>query len=153
PKRKGKRIFASEKAVRQFKQQQAMLALESVEAALRLLTGQNRDLIRIIQAGKFNSMAELAAQSGRAESNLNRTIKKLSNLGLVRLKRERGRLVKPELAIRSLRVELAARIAKLLGHSPESWLRMQEALDLWRLAQDPSRLAGVEPLPRGRIAA
>jgi len=83
-----------------------MVALESVEAALRLLTGQNRDLIRIIQAGKFNSMAELAAQSGRAESNLNRTIKKLSNLGLVTLKREGGRLVKPELAIRSLRIEL-----------------------------------------------
>jgi predicted transcriptional regulator len=51
-------------------------------------------------------MAELAAQSGRAESNLNRTIKKLAKLGLVRLKRERGRLVKPELAIRSLRIEL-----------------------------------------------
>jgi len=106
PKRAGKRIFASETAVRQFKERQAMVALESVEAALRLLTGQNRDLIRIIQAGKFNSMAELAAQSGRAESNLNRTIKKLSNLGLVTLKRERGRLVKPELAIRSLRIEL-----------------------------------------------
>jgi predicted transcriptional regulator len=106
PKRPGKRIFASETAVRQFKERQAMVALESVEAALRLLTGQNRDLIRIIQAGKFNSMAELAAQSGRAESNLNRTIKKLSNLGLVTLKREGGRLVKPELAIRSLRIEL-----------------------------------------------
>ena len=106
PQRQGKRIFASETAVRQFKERQAMVALESVEAALRLLTGQNRDLIRIIQAGKFNSMAELAAQSGRAESNLNRTIKKLAKLGLVRLKRERGRLIKPELVIRSLRIEL-----------------------------------------------
>jgi predicted transcriptional regulator len=106
PRRTKKRVFASVTAVRQFETRRATLALESVEAALRLLTGQNGDLIRIIQAGKFNSMAELAAQSGRAESNLNRTIKKLSNLGLVRLKRERGRLVKPELAIRSLRIEL-----------------------------------------------
>lgn len=106
PRRATKRVFASAKAGQQFDERQAMLALESVEAALRLLTGQNRDLIRIIQAGKFNSMAELAAQSGRAESNLNRTIKKLSKLGLVTLKRERGRLVKPELAIRSLRIEL-----------------------------------------------
>ncbi len=106
PKHAGKRIFASETAVRQFEERQAMIALESVEAALRLLTGRNRDLIRIIHAGKFNSMAELAAQSGRAESNLNRTIKKLAKLGLVRLKRERGRLIKPELAIRSLRIEL-----------------------------------------------
>ena len=106
PRRTKKRVFASATAVRQFEERRAMLALESVEAALRLLTGQNRDLIRIIQSGKFNSMAELAAQSGRAESNLNRTIKKLSNLGLVRLTRGRGRLVKPELAIRSLRIEL-----------------------------------------------
>jgi addiction module HigA family antidote len=54
---------------------------------------------------------------------------------------------------RDLSIELAARIARLLGHSPESWIRMQEALDLWKLAQDPSRLKGIEPLPRGRIAA
>lgn len=47
-----------------------------------------------------------------------------------------------------LSVELAARIAKLLGHTPQSWIRMQEALDLWRIAQDPSRLADVKPLPR-----
>ena len=106
PKRTAKRLFASQKAARQYDERQAMVALESVEAALRLLTGQNRDLIRMIEAGKFNSMAELAAQSGRAESNLNRTIKKLSKLGLVTLKRERGRLIKPELAIRSLRIEL-----------------------------------------------
>jgi antitoxin HigA-1 len=49
---------------------------------------------------------------------------------------------------RDLSAELAARIAKLLGHTPESWLRMQEALDLWRIAQDPSRLAGITPLPK-----
>ena len=53
---------------------------------------------------------------------------------------------------RDLSIELAARIARLLGHSPESWIRMQEALDLWKLAQDPSRLQGIEPLPPSRIA-
>jgi plasmid maintenance system antidote protein VapI len=30
---------------------------------------------------------------------------------------------------------------------------LQEALDLWKLAQDPSRLKGIEPLPPSRIAA
>ena len=49
---------------------------------------------------------------------------------------------------RDLSAELAARIAKLLGNTPESWLRMQEALDLWRIAQDPSRLEGITPLPK-----
>lgn len=54
---------------------------------------------------------------------------------------------------RDLSVELAARIARLLGHSPESWLRMQIAFDLWRVAQDKSVLAGIKPLPKDRIAA
>jgi len=54
---------------------------------------------------------------------------------------------------RDLSAELAARIAKLLGHTAESWLRMQEALDLWRIAQDPSRLEGITPLPKDAFAA
>lgn len=54
---------------------------------------------------------------------------------------------------RDLSPELAARIARLLGHSPESWLRMQAALDLWRIAQDPSRLDGIRPLAREAFAA
>jgi len=54
---------------------------------------------------------------------------------------------------RDLSVELAARIARLLRHTPESWIRMQEALDLWRIAQDPPRLAGITPLPPEVFAA
>lgn len=48
---------------------------------------------------------------------------------------------------RDLSAELAARIARLLGHTAESWMRMQLKVDLWRIAQDPKRLAGIEPLP------
>lgn len=47
---------------------------------------------------------------------------------------------------RGLTVELAARIAKALGHSAESWLRMQEAVDLWELRRQPQRLAAVRPI-------
>jgi len=32
---------------------------------------------------------------------------------------------------RSLTAEMAVRIAKVIGGTPESWLRMQEAVDLW----------------------
>jgi len=31
---------------------------------------------------------------------------------------------------------LAIRVAKLTGTTPKSWLRMQEALDLWQLARE-----------------
>lgn len=51
---------------------------------------------------------------------------------------------------RGLTVEMAARIAKALGHTPESWLRMQEAVDLWALRQQPQRLADVRPIKAKR---
>lgn len=42
---------------------------------------------------------------------------------------------------------LAIRIARLTGTTPESWLRMQEALDLWTLMQDDERYRDIEPVP------
>lgn len=42
--------------------------------------------------------------------------------------------------------EMAMRVAKLLNTTPESWLRMQETLDLWELQQQPEKLAGIKPL-------
>lgn len=47
---------------------------------------------------------------------------------------------------RSLSPEMAARLGRLLDTTPESWLNMQVALDLWDIAQDPERLAEVEPI-------
>jgi ectoine hydroxylase-related dioxygenase (phytanoyl-CoA dioxygenase family) len=32
---------------------------------------------------------------------------------------------------RALTAEMAVRVSKVIGGTPESWLRMQEALDLW----------------------
>lgn len=53
---------------------------------------------------------------------------------------------------RSLSAEMAVRIATVLDTSPESWLRMQEAVDLWEVRQRPAKLAAVKPLPKGRLA-
>ena len=47
---------------------------------------------------------------------------------------------------RALSPEMAARLGKLLGTSPESWLAMQDAVDLWEVSQHPERLAEIEPL-------
>src|SRR6266545_3677009 len=54
---------------------------------------------------------------------------------------------------RSLSPEMAARIAKLLRTTPESWLRMQEALDLWEIAELPERLAAIQPLDKRELRA
>lgn len=47
---------------------------------------------------------------------------------------------------RTLSADMAVRIAKLTNTTPESWLRMQEALDLWALQRDPKRYKHIEPI-------
>ena len=48
---------------------------------------------------------------------------------------------------RGLSADLAIRLGKLTGTAPESWLRMQEALDLWELNRTKAgEYAGIERL-------
>lgn len=47
---------------------------------------------------------------------------------------------------RSLSPDMAMRLERLLGTSAESWLRMQEAVDLWEARQQPERFAAVKRL-------
>ena len=54
---------------------------------------------------------------------------------------------------RPLTPEMAARIAKLLNTTADSWLRMQAALDLWAIQQDPKMLAGIKPIKPVEYAA
>lgn len=54
---------------------------------------------------------------------------------------------------RSMTPEMAARVGKFLNTTPESWLRMQEAVDLWEVQQHPERLAGIKPIKAELMAA
>ena len=63
-----------------------------------------------------------------------------------------SRLSVSELLIekRALSPDMAIRIGRLTNTTPESWLRMQEALNLWELERQPKRYEDIEPL---RVAA
>ena len=54
---------------------------------------------------------------------------------------------------RSLSPDMAMRLEKLLGTSAESWLRMQEAVDLWEARQQPERFATIKRLRAVAAAA
>ncbi|MGV8934429.1 MAG: HigA family addiction module antitoxin [Gallionellaceae bacterium] len=54
---------------------------------------------------------------------------------------------------RGITPEMALRVAKLLNTTPESWLRMQQAVDLWDLQQQPEKLANIKPLKKELLAA
>lgn len=54
---------------------------------------------------------------------------------------------------RALSPAMAVRIASLLSTSPQSWLLMQQALDLWELEQADAQRYKVPPLSPARLAA
>jgi len=55
----------------------------SIKAVSQLLSEENQDLLRVIVATHPESVTDLARTTGRAQSNLTRTLKKLSNYGIV----------------------------------------------------------------------
>jgi predicted transcriptional regulator len=65
----------------------------STESFAKVLSAGNRELLRIIAEKAPGSLDELAQITGRAKSNLSRTLKTMEGYGLVRLERgERGRI-------------------------------------------------------------
>jgi predicted transcriptional regulator len=70
----------------------------STESFAKVLSAGNRELLRIIAEKGPGSLDELAQITGRAKSNLSRTLKTMEGYGLVRLERgERGR-IRPKVA-------------------------------------------------------
>jgi predicted transcriptional regulator len=67
----------------------------SVESFAKVLSDNNRLLLSVIAAKKPSSMHELAEQTGRAPSNLSRTLKRMEQYGLVKLEKGKGRQIIP----------------------------------------------------------
>lgn len=78
---------------------------ESVDALMRLLTPENRQLLALIRDRKPQSIAELAEMSGRAAPNLTRTLAKLEAVGFVKM-RDADRRKIPTAVVHRLRVEI-----------------------------------------------
>ena len=80
-------------------------SFNSVEAVVRLLTPENRQLLAIIRDRKPPSVAALAEMTGRAQPNLTRTLAKLEAAGLITMKAH-GRRKAPSAAVRKIVVEI-----------------------------------------------
>ena len=66
----------------------------SLDSFAKLLSEHNRRLLELIARKSPRSLTELAEMAGRSKSNLSRTLKTMSQYGLVELRRgERGTLV------------------------------------------------------------
>jgi predicted transcriptional regulator len=68
-------------------------SVESAEALVRILTRENRHLLKVIRDQKPQSVAELARLTDRAEPNLLRTLAKLEAAGFVEMRSVANRRV------------------------------------------------------------
>lgn len=80
----------------------------SIESFARILSAGNRELLRVIDEKAPGSVGELAEMTGRAKSNLSRTLRKMAVYGLVRMDKGQGRRLVPRVA--HDRVELDLRL-------------------------------------------
>lgn len=80
-------------------------SFNSVEAVVRLLTPENRQLLALIRDRKPKSVAELAQMTGRAQPNLTRTLAKMEAAGFITMKTV-GRRKAPSTVIKKIVVEI-----------------------------------------------
>jgi len=114
----------------------------STESFAKVLSAGNREVLRVIAKQAPGSLDELAQMTGKAKSNLSRTLRKMEGYGLVRLERgERGRIT-PK--VMHDRVELDLPIAL----SPKASIARQAARRMARLGGSQPNLTA----PRRRRA-
>ena len=81
----------------------------SVESFAKVLSEKNRALLAMIAEKRPDSIDALAQASGRAKSNLSRTLRTMERYKLVRLDKGEGRKLKPVVTFG--RVELSLQVA------------------------------------------
>lgn len=77
----------------------------SMESFAQILSTGNRELLRVIDEQAPGSLEELAEITGRAKSNLSRTLKKMASYGLVHMEKD-GRRHAPRVIHDRIELEL-----------------------------------------------
>ncbi|MEE9259410.1 MAG: helix-turn-helix domain-containing protein [Nitrospinaceae bacterium] len=87
------RTLAIARGTRKPKRGEPKIWFTSMESFAKVLSDRNRALLDLIAETQPDSLTELAALSGRAKSNLSRTLHTMEGYGLVNLlKKEDGKI-------------------------------------------------------------
>ncbi len=78
----------------------------SLESLAKVLSESNRDLLAIIETRQPQSLQELSEVSGRATSNLSRTLKTMSRYGLIVLEKHPGRRLAPKVLYSRFKLDM-----------------------------------------------
>jgi len=85
----------------------------SIESFAKILSERNRELLRIIAETKPQSLNELAKRTGRAKSNLSRTLKTMERYGLVSFEQGKGRTLVPRTPYTDVVLDLSLRAKRV----------------------------------------
>lgn len=86
------------------KKDEPKIWFESLKSMAQILSNENQELLRIILLNNPQSLRELEELSGRAKSNLSRTLKTLQRYGIVDLNKVKNNIV-PEVKATDFKVE------------------------------------------------
>ena len=79
----------------------------SIATLSQVLSEKNRGLLALIARTNPNSLSELAEATGRAKSNLSRTLRTMERYGLVRLEQRPDRQLAPRVNYSGVKLELS----------------------------------------------
>jgi predicted transcriptional regulator len=81
----------------------------SIESLAKVLSDRNRELLALIAKEKPESLQALVERTGRAKSNLSRTLKTMERYGLVRFEKRPNRALAPRVNYDDIRLDLSLR--------------------------------------------
>ena len=81
----------------------------SIESLAKVLSDRNRELLALIAKEKPESLQALVERTGRAKSNLSRTLKTMERYGLVRFEKRPNRALAPRVNYDDMRLDLSLR--------------------------------------------
>ena len=81
------RILAIAKGELKVKSSDPKIWFTSMRSLAQVLSDENRALLDVIRSSKPVSISELAVMTGRKQGNLSRTLKTMSNYGLVKMQK------------------------------------------------------------------
>jgi predicted transcriptional regulator len=82
---------------------------QSLETLAQVLSTKNRALLALIAETNPASLNELAEKTGRAKSNLSRTLKTMESYGLIHFEKGHGREIAPRVNYSGVELEMSFR--------------------------------------------
>jgi predicted transcriptional regulator len=90
------------------KKDEPKMWFESLQSFAQVLSDDNRELLRVIEEQKPESIKALEALTGRKKGNLSRTLHTMSNYGIIDLTKHHAKEITPKVKANHFKLEVCA---------------------------------------------